>query len=396
MTLARLVGPVLAVARKDLLLGFRNRTTIVLAVLAPVVLGVLCSLAFGQFPAPGSSPVAVAFVDADTGSVGAALKQAVNGPSLRSVLRVHSVPTVGSARQLVHSGGAVAALVVPAGTTKRVDQGHPANIVVIRDDNQIVGSTVAESVASALVAQVTTAQAAVVTAHALAPSISTATLAARAAKLTPPFTLSTAAVSNRAVKAASYFGPSMALLFLFFTMSQQTRTLWTERRQKILARVEAAPVPPWVVVLGKLLAAFGIGLVSVLVSWGVMSLAFQATWGPPAAVLPLIVLTVVANLGLAMLVLALSKSEQQLAGLTALVGFGLAIIGGNFVQVYLLPSRLQQLALITPNGWALRSFSGLVAIGSSYSIATCLFVLLGFVAVTGAVATWRIGKRGLA
>ena len=77
-----------------------------------------------------------------------------------------------------------------------------------------------------------------------------------------------------------------------------------------------------------------------------------------------------------------------------MVTFGLALVGGNFVGPGQVPDALHTLALLTPNGRALRGFGDLSADAATVStIASDVAVLLAIAAVTGLVGLVRVGRR---
>ena len=83
--------------------------------------------------------------------------------------------------------------------------------------------------------------------------------------------------------------------------------------------------------------------------------------------------------------LAWSPADGIGTGLT----FVLALLGGNFIQLYLLPRPMQQIARFTPNGWALRAFVDLTAGGRTGSVAPAVAVLAAFGLATGGLALRR-------
>ena len=70
-----------------------------------------------------------------------------------------------------------------------------------------------------------------------------------------------------------------------------------------------------------------------------------------------------------------------------MITFILAILGGNFVSPGDLPDTLRRLALLTPNGWALRSFTDLSTGAADLGGIVPTLAVLGVIGVTtGGVA----------
>jgi ABC-2 type transport system permease protein len=190
----------------------------------------------------------------------------------------------------------------------------------------------------------------------------------------------------------AYYAPSMGMLFLFFTIGAGARSLITERQQGTLQRVRAAPVSDAQILLGKSVSVLVLGLASLVVIWAVTSTAFHAAWGDPLAVLVVVVGIVLSTAGISLWITAVARTEAQAQGFTSIVAFVMALLGGNFLSPGSMPPLLQKLALLTPNGWALRSFTNIGAAGwGVVDVLPAVAVMVGIGVVAGFA-----GLRGLA
>lgn len=90
--------------------------------------------------------------------------------------------------------------------------------------------------------------------------------------------------------------------------------------------------------------------------------------------------------GMTALVITLARTERQSEGFASMLTFGLVLLGGNFIFIGGAPPLVRTLALLTPNGWALRAFTDCAG-GASWTAAlTPLMAILAFALATGAVA----------
>ena len=300
----------------------------------------------------------------------------------------------GEARALVDRGDADAAFLLPAGFSASVQRGGAATITVLESGENPVAGQVARSLAEAYAAELAAIQLAVRTALDVSGQPPTAEearqLGERAAAGRLPVRLAEGQVGGRTIEAANYFGPSMAIFFLFFTVSFGARSILAQRRQGTLRRLLASAAPPGGVLAGKALAAFTLGTASVLVMWLATTLVFGADWGDPVAVVALTVSSVLSAIGITALVVTLARTDEQAEGVSSLVVFTLALLGGNFVYLAQLPEVLQRVSLLTPNGWALRGFVDLVADGGGLAtVAAPVAVTLAVGLVTGGLALYR-------
>jgi ABC-2 type transport system permease protein len=388
----------LLVAGKDLRQRLRDRSALVIAFIAPFVLASIIGLAFGGDAAFRAT---YAVADADRGPVAAGFTDGIlASPGLRDLITAREVDP-SDARALVDRGEVDAAFLLPAGFSAAVQAGRPATVTVVEAGDNPIAGQVARSLAEAYAAELTATRLAVATALDAAGQPPTEAearrLGERAAAARLPVRLVEGQVGGRTIEAANYFGPSMAIFFLFFTVSFGARSILAERQQGTLRRLLATPAPPGGVLAGKALAAFILGTSSVLVMWLATTVVFGADWGDPVAVVALTVSSVLSAIGITALVVTLAKTDEQAEGYSSLVVFTLALLGGNFVYLAQLPEALQRASLLTPNGWALRGFVDLVADGGGLAtVALPVAVTLTVGLVTGALALYRARRMVMA
>jgi ABC-2 type transport system permease protein len=86
-------------------------------------------------------------------------------------------------------------------------------------------------------------------------------------------------------------------------------------------------------------------------------------------------------------VIGIARTQRQAEGVASIIVFGLALLGGNFFFISGAPSTIKRLALLTPNGWAIRGFTDLATIGGGLgTIVEPVVAILAFSAVVGTVA----------
>jgi ABC-2 type transport system permease protein len=201
-------------------------------------------------------------------------------------------------------------------------------------------------------------------------------------------------MGEREVSAGAYFGASMAVLFLFFTVGLAARSLVAERRTGTLARALATPVRLASLIAGKTLAVSVLGLAGFVSTWLVTWLGFGADWGSTAAVLALMAATVVSIAGVSMFVASLARTEQQADTYTTAVAFVLALLGGNFIGPGAAPALLRRLSRLTPNGWALEAFTSVSVDGSTLrDVLGTLGVLVAIGAMFGLAGAVALARR---
>lgn len=379
--------PALAIAAKDLRQRLRDRSAIVLGVVAPVLIAALMSFAFRGAE---NFHFTMGFVDADGGPVAASLSQVLSDPSLRQVVTVRPLGSPAAAREAVRGGQVQAALVVPAGFSSAVQTTRPLPITVVSDVNNTIAGNVTASIAESFVAQINADRLSVAAALAAgAPAGSLPELARQAADLQIPVQTAEVPVSARQLTTMSYYAPAMAIFFLLFTVTFTARSYFVDRATGMIDRIRAAPVRPIEVLVGKALSVLVFGAASLAVIGLVTSALFGADWGDPLAAIVLGLAMVLAVVCLTALVIAVARTQRQAEGLGSIAVFTLALLGGNFVLLSSAPPVMQRLALATPNGWALRGFTDLATSGGGLgTVAVPVVAILVFCSVTGALAAW--------
>ena len=384
------MGAALVVAAKDLRQRLRDRTAYIVGVVAPLVLAGLISLAFGRSGIEFSATFAV--VDEDGGQLARAFVNDMLGdPGLREVVTVRTVGGREEAVRLARSSDVAAAIIVPAGYTAAATAGQPLPLEVVRSADKVIGADVAVAVAEGFTAKVSAVRLSVATGLAAgAGGRSPEQLAAEAAHLEPAVAVDERSAERNDVPAAGQYAPGMGVFFMFFVVGMGARSLVAEQKGGTLSRLLAAPVRPLSLLAGKAGAALVMGVASL----GAMAVAstflLQMSWGDPVSASLLIVSVVLAATGITALILTLARTEQQASLYMSVVTMGLALLGGNFVNLDQAPELLRRLSLLTPNGWALRAFRDLaVDQGGLGSVLPNLGAILAVAAVTLAIAAAR-------
>lgn len=374
------------VGSTDLGRRIRDRSALIAAIAAPLALAVV----FGSlFSSTAGSSFRIGVADADGGPTAAGIVEALLADDTGSeeeggVIFVEVDPD--EIADLVEDGDLAAAFRFEPGL------GRPGGeITVVGHADRQVSTEIAASIAEGIAGRLDR----VALALAAAPTVGLTPdddLAERASA-TPGPMLTPAPLGGRTIDAMAFFGASMSMVLLFFTVGFAAQSLLEDRRLSVLDRLLAGPVRPAALLAGKVASVAVLALIGFGVVWGVTSLAFGAEWGDPASVAVLIVATVAAMAGVATFVASFATTPRQAETITSVVTFGLALLGGNFVGPAGTPEALQRLASFTPNGIALRAFTDVSADAASLgSIATALVSLVAFAAVFGTIGLTRLHR----
>ena len=384
----------LVIAGKDLRQRLRDRSAIVIGLVAPIAIAALMSLALKGMD---TFHYTLGVVNADRGPVAAGLVETLHQPALRNMIKVRFFPSETAAAQAVKGKKVAAALVIPAGFSNAASGAAGAGLKTLGSVNNAIAASVTESIASSFVAQINADRLSVATAlSAGAPRSSLPDLAAHASKLRLPEQLVERPLGAHPIKAISYMAPAMAIFFLFFSISFTARSFFVDRAQGMIERMRATPIRPLEILMGKALSVFVFGAVSLAAIAVITSTLFGANWGSPLAAIVVCLAMVVSVVCLTALVIGLARTQRQAEGISSAVIFVLALLGGNFTFISVAPSIMRKLALFTPNGWALRAFTDLSTTGGGMgTVAVPVVAICAFSLVTGAAAV-LLAKRAVA
>lgn len=383
------------IAAKDLKERIRDRSAILIAIVTPLVLAFIFNGIFSGIGG-GSNLIKLGYVDQDGGPVAQTFVQQVLGAVNKSgLISVQSEPTEAGARSLVTKGTLNAVIVIPTGFSQAVQSNGPASMQVIGNVDYPISTQIARSIAEGYAAELNRIRLSVATVAAgtqgplSADQISS--IAARAAAAQAPLAVEDVSSKTKELDAKSFYAAGMAVFFLFFTVQFGVTSLLEERSDGTLARLVAAPISRFSILLGKVLTSFLVGVVSMSVLAIATSLLFGASWGNPIGVGILVVAAVLSATGITSLVASLARNAEQAGNWQTIVTVVLGLLGGTFFPVSLAPGILSTLTFIAPQAWFLRGLGDLRG-GDLSVVWVPTLAMLGFAVVTGAIAISRLRR----
>jgi ABC-type transport system involved in multi-copper enzyme maturation permease subunit len=162
--------------------------------------------------------------------------------------------------------------------------------------------------------------------------------------------------------------PSYTVMFAFALLVVVGWLFVSERRRGTLRRLRAAPVTRSQVLLGKFLPCLAVGVVQGVFLLLAGKLVFGMRWGPdswPVAqqllwLLPVVLTTAFAAMGLALFVAAAVRTEMQVAIYGSVLVMALGLVSGCLWPREQMPEQARQVSLITPHAWALDAYKQLL------------------------------------
>jgi ABC-2 type transport system permease protein len=401
----------ITIALKDLTLAFRDRAALILMLAAPMTLTLGLGLVTGRFSGgdntSGLRDIPVAVVNQDDGPLGRALADVFASPDLEGLINPITAATPEDARQRVADDQAAAAVIIPAGFTASVtDPEGLSPIELHANPARPVSAGVAQSIVERFLGQVEvnrlSAQVAVEqlvasgriqqneiasAAQALAQRQSDAPQAIAIERVTATGT------PPPAFDPLALLAPGMALLFLMYTVTRGGAQLLAERDGGTLARLLISPTAMSAVLGGKVVGIFLTAVAQVAILIASSTVLFDLRWGDPLGLVLLVPAVALAATGWGLLLTALVKTPQQVAGLGSAVMLVFGVLGGSFGN-FQLPEALQAFGRITPNAWGIQGFAALGNGGALTDVLPNVLALLAIATITFAIAIVLFQRNG--
>ena len=159
-----------------------------------------------------------------------------------------------------------------------------------------------------------------------------------------------------------------AIMMLLFSISGVGGGLLEEKESGTLFRLMYAPIKPTDILIGKMGATFIISLLQLVVMFIFAWLAFDLpifTDVPSLIVLTICVAFAVASFG--MFLVAIAKTRQQLQNISTIIILVMSAIGGSMVPIFIMPTIMQKIAVISLNYWGIQGYYDIFWRGLSFS-----------------------------
>ena len=409
----------LTVAWKEIQLIARDRGSLVILFLLPLLFGTLYGSINLQFAGDGDTPailVNVSLVNLDDGIFGEQIALALNQIA---VLNVETLGSASAAERRVAEGHVSAAIVIPAGFTVGIEAYTPVAIEVIVDPAQPESASIVSGIMNKVIDEATVwgevlygIRSILDESGVLEDASPETQMAIQAQNLgvimtrinemrrTPRIALVSQDLEGAVIEGGielffALLFPGITVMFVFFGVGMSGASLLTERETGALRRLLAAPIPRGSIIGGKMVGYMALVCLQVIVLLGVARAFFGMPLGeaPLALVLLTLLLAFVAT-AMGMMIAALARSPKQADNVGTVLGFVLGGLGGCIAISPTPLTRTQGfmsvIARLTPHGHAVDAYYSLMAEKAGLiDVLPQLAVLLVMGAAFFLIAVWR-------
>jgi ABC-2 type transport system permease protein len=408
----------LSVAGKEIRLIVADRGTLAVLLLLPILLGSLfagLNLMLVTEEGEPNIQLEVILVNEDSGDFGVEVVK-----SLQSIdeLNINRVSDISEAEKSVLEGGTIAAIIIPADFSEKINAYTPTEIEVIVDPAEPDSASIVTGIVNQVAAEFIIwgeIQYGVRTIMEETADLTEASpeelRAIQAQNMGVIMTQLNELRRNAAISVISenlegvkveggitlfltFLFPAFTVMFIFFIVGTESASLLREREVGTLRRLLAAPLPRWTVIAGKMLAYGLLVCLQVVILFTLGNLAFDITLGRDPLALVVITITVAfVAVALGMLVAAFAKTSGQADNIGMVLAFVMAGIGGAFPlwpPLFRSAGFIGILSKFTPHAHALEGYYSVMAENATL---TQILPQLGFLWLMGLVffliAVWR-------
>jgi ABC-type Na+ efflux pump permease subunit len=148
-----------------------------------------------------------------------------------------------------------------------------------------------------------------------------------------------------------------AILMLLFSVAGVGTSILEEKENGTINRLLYSPLKGSSILYGKMLFAFFISILQLtamfVFAWLMLNMDMRVSI--PALIL-MIISTAFAVSSLGIFLAAIAKTRQQAQNLSTIIILIMSAIGGSMIPLFIMPSILQKIALISVNYWGIQGF----------------------------------------
>ena len=404
----------LKIAWKDFNITYRDLGELLLMIASPILMTLVMAFAFSGSGDGGFSAVPVGLVNLDEGMVGQMLAETLQSEQIQDYLTIENYDSLEKAQKELDEDKLGAIIFIPSESSKMMEFSNQSgfssieelsvDIDIFTNPVRPISGMIVEAVMDSILTQLNAGftgsllgfseliQQGTVSIEQLQEGLGEEI----GQQLQPMFEENESQINietkyweenQEQFSWMEYMAPSMAILFLGFSMTSSARSILNERENGTFGRLLASPTNPGTIIVGKMFGTFLIGLIQVLIFIVISIPLLGITWGPLPVVFGFTLVLVLASASWGIMIASLAKNSGQASALGMAVNLIFAAVAGNFVPRMNYPDWLQQIGYLTPNAWGIEGFMQLIRGGNFSDVRTGFFVLAGMAIVLLVIAS---------
>ena len=372
------------VAKKELRQVIRDRRSLVLILVMPVVLTIL----FGKATGGGNlRDIPMVVLNEDGSPESSAIITSLGTDD--KIQLIGSVSALPEAQEKLKQGKIKAVLVIPKGFVQQIQSGEEVKLPLLLDGTDNLSAPIVEGVARRVIAQYNKARA-------IRSLWEQGVRPDRGLHLIQPVYMESEVRYNPGLKFLSYAMPGVIGLTLqLVTVMLMAISIPRERERGTFDQLMASPITRTELILGKLLPYFLIALFNIITILYVVDRGFGI---PVARRLPLLLslcaLFVLTSLATGLLISSISRSQFQAVQIAVFYILPVFMLSGAYAPLELIPEYVRPISYMFPLMYFLRAVRAVTIRGADLmTVWKDIAVLGGFVIVYLYWAVLGLHKR---
>ncbi|WP_042149619.1 ABC transporter permease [Paucisalibacillus sp. EB02] len=182
-----------------------------------------------------------------------------------------------------------------------------------------------------------------------------------------------------------YITIAMSTLFALFMAQTLAMKTVTEKRERVFNRIILTGSHPFHYLMGKTLATFILSWLQIIITFTISQLLFDVFpdkslefWIGLLIVITAFALTISGLTALFTSITLNLQDTNAASGIFSLIIMSMAVLGGNFTPIQILPAFLQRIGEWTPNGLSLTVILEWIQLNNSGNLVIPMGILFGY------------------
>lgn len=368
---------ILSIAYYTILRNFRDRKTLALMLLLPIILILILGSALGGvFSSRSISTTDVCYIDEDNGFMSDVFEEFLASDEIEKMIKVNVVQSKEEAIKLIKNKEASALLVLPSNFSEEVQKGGKAVIEVYSSKYSDTRASIVQSIINGFVSgtksQLTVRQMGFID---------------REYKQYDNISEAVVTAEGNAPRAIDYYAVTMLVMTIMYGTSYGNFAIKEEKLLNTSIRLSSAPIKYWETILGKLMGCIVTVFMQAIIIVVFTKVAYKVNWGGNLWFIIFVCLSLsLLSVGLGMMVSNLGKNPQATGGLLNL-GVNIAtFIAGGYVPASEMSPIFEKIGYASPNYLAQTAMFNTIYGGAAAETFNVMLAIWIIIAVVFAIA----------
>jgi ABC-2 type transport system permease protein len=376
---------ILNVAYYTIVKNFRDRKSLSLTVLFPILLILILGTALNQAYAPDKiDKIGVVYLSQDQGDLSKKFEDFLNSDSIKSLLSVQKVKSYAEGKKQVDDKNAASFIFINSKYTSNAMKGQKSIVEVYQSNDNLLSISVVKNIIDSFVNGANTMTAL----YKMGSSDGTYKSYSNIKEMP----IKTAGSEPRAI---DYYAVTMLAMTLMYGALYGTFSMAEDKLEKTYIRIKSAPMKAYENYLGKIIGTLVTLVLQALMLIFFTKFVFQCNWGANMTAIILIsVLFAFCTSALGIMAFSLTNDSMKASGILNVLVVCFTFLSGGYAKINADGTLFEKLSYLSPNKLFQTAIFNTIYGGSAQEAQLCILALIGLTIVMLTIAT-IFGRREL-